>query len=144
MPEICSRFLTMLSARCNTSVVLAKEAPGGIDIEKVTKLSSSVGIKLDGVLFIRKIPAAESKANRARVSHFLRSRKFKERIYLLVSVSNATLNPSKNRLEYLDNLLPFNSFSLSSWWLFLNNKAHSAGLNVNALSAEIKIAVASV
>ena len=103
----------MLSAFFNTVVVRASDAPGGIDMEKVTKLSSSVGIKLDGVLFMSMKPIEDKITNARGDNHFLPSRKFRERIYLFVNDSKATLNPSKNFLEYLLILFPFSSFSLS-------------------------------
>ena len=62
-------------------------------------------------------------------------------LYLLVVARKPALNALKN--------LPANPFliicpSASPLCGFFKNKAHKAGLSVNAFTAEIKIAVASV
>ncbi|MNR67637.1 hypothetical protein D3C85_1917490 [compost metagenome] len=61
--------------------------------------------------------------------------------YRAVRRSNEVLNALKKRsLNWLILDLASSSFCLGA----LSNNAHRAGLNVNAFSAEIRIAVASV
>src|SRR5690606_19401477 len=144
-PDTCSLFLTMLSALFNTSVVLEREAPGGIAIEKVMKLSSSVGIKLEGVLFIIHTPIAHNRVKARIVIRFRSNKRLRELTYLLVNVSKALLKRLKKlpfaRLSLVSLTIALGSLFLR--FLFFNRRAHKTGLNVNAFKADIKIAVAS-
>ncbi|MNY65790.1 hypothetical protein D3C86_2031140 [compost metagenome] len=54
---------------------------------------------------------------------------------------NPELNARKNRWF---NFKGFFSAAPSEWCLFFNNRAHNAGVSVNALTAEMIIAMASV
>ncbi|MNQ93427.1 hypothetical protein D3C85_1088930 [compost metagenome] len=102
------------------------------------KLSSSFGTNPLGVLFIIQKVRPVTKAKAARLSHLNLIRNFRLPIYLSVMLLNEALNALKNLLENPSFLPAFSA------WLFFKNKAHKAGLKVNAFTAEIKIAIARV
>src|SRR5690606_26421826 len=108
------------------------DAPGGIAREYVTKLSSSVGMKLRGV-FIRNItPITVMAAKPKNASFFLANKILIVLTYLSVKRSNATLKAWKNRPLYCSNLFlgwTTSFVSSPSCLTGLSKSAQSAGLN---------------
>src|SRR5579862_91565 len=89
-----------------------------------------------GVLSIMSQETTASVAKPAMVIHLRRKRKPRLPIYLSVIALKPALKAAKKRE-------PNRLLRPSAWW-FRRNKADNAGLNVNALTAEIRIAIASV
>src|SRR5690606_32234248 len=100
----------------------------------------SAGIKLDGVLIIRKTPNPVINTRPVILNHFLVIRKSKDWIYRLVRRSNPRLNVLKNLAINNSNLVSLRVL----FFFFRRSSIHNTGLSVRAVTAEIKIAVASV
>ncbi|MNX74041.1 hypothetical protein D3C86_1054650 [compost metagenome] len=92
-----------------------------------------------GVVRTNQMVAKTIIANAPILTTLFLIKKRKPLMYLLVIALKLLLNPAKNF-----SLKPFSFPSVSPVWLLFKNRAANAGLNVNALTADMIIAVAMV
>ena len=126
------------SIRIITSLVVFNELPAAVLTFTNTTPWSSSGTKLVLVVFIKK---ANSTTEATRSVHTIHLRLIKNNtpfLYLSIIASKAALNALRKRAAKL-------FFSVPSSLIYgFKNKAHSAGLKVSALTAEIPTATAIV
>ena len=117
--------------------MFSKVEPGGSVTSANMIPRSSLGINPEGVIWKRTTVIPENTKRATTTIHFLRVKNPNDLTYFLFILSKFVLKAMKNRslklaLRCLESVCGFNS------------NAHKAGLKVNALTAEIKIAIAKV